>query len=133
LKLRSITKCANMKMRFIRALAFAGQRRPALGAKSSPSPGRRIELGDLTLINDICVALEGHEDRDRRPAMLAATFAVAPHHRFRLTRGHEAYGATQAAAFELIAHAAELSASKFALHGIKDPRETRLPPVPLQC
>src|ERR1700760_5135017 len=87
-----------MKMRFIRALACAGQRRPALGAKSAPSPGRRIELGDLTLINDIRVALEGHEDGDRRPAMLAAAFAVAPHHRFRLTGGHEAYGAAQAAA-----------------------------------
>jgi hypothetical protein len=119
-----------MKMRFIRALAFAGQRRPAPGAKSSPSPGRRIELGDLTLSNDIRVALEGHEDRDRRTAMLPTTFAMAPHHRFRLTSGQEAYGAAQAAAFELIAHAAELSASKLALHGNKDPRETRLlPPV----
>jgi len=117
-----------MKVRFIRALAFAGQRRPALGAKSSPSPGRRIELGDLTLINDIRVALEGHEDGDRRPAMLAATFAVAPHHRFRLTGRHEAYGAAEAASLESIAHAAELNVSKAALHG-KDPRETRLRPV----
>jgi len=41
---------------------------------------------------------------------------MAPRHRFRLTGGHEAHGAAQAAAFELIAHAAELSASKFALH-----------------
>ena len=92
-------------------------RRPASGAKSSPSPGRRIELGDLTLINDIRVALEGHEDRDRSPAMLPATFAMAPRHRFRLTGGHEAYGAAQTAVFELIAHAAELSAAKLALHG----------------
>ena len=99
LKLRSIAKCANMKMRFIRALAFAGQRRPALGAKSSPSPGRRIELGDLTLINDIRVALEGHEDGDRRTAMLPATFAMAPRYRFRLSGGHEAYGAAEATAF----------------------------------
>ena len=49
--------------------------------------------------------------------MLAATLAVAPHHRFRLTGGHEAYGAAQTAAFELIAHAPELSAAKLALHG----------------
>jgi hypothetical protein len=42
-----------------------------------------------------------------------------------LTAGHEAYGAAQTATFELIAHAAELSASKLAVHG-KDPRETRL-------
>ena len=51
--------------------------------------------------------------------MLAATFAMAPHYRIRLTRGQEAHGATQAAAFELIAHTAELNASKFALHGNK--------------
>jgi hypothetical protein len=49
--------------------------------------------------------------------MLPATFAMAPRHRFRLTGGHVAHGAAQAAAFELIAHAAELSASKLALHG----------------
>ena len=59
--------------------------------------------------------------------MLAATFAMAPHYRFRLTRGQEAHGATQAAAFELIAHTAELNASKFALHGNK----TRFPPLDL--
>ena len=51
--------------------------------------------------------------------MLPATFAMAPRHRFRLTGGHEAYGAAEAAAFELIAHAAELSASELALHGNK--------------
>jgi hypothetical protein len=48
LKLRSIPKCADMKMRFIRAFAFAGQRRPAPSAKAAPPAGRRIELRDLT-------------------------------------------------------------------------------------
>ena len=107
-----------MKMRFVRAFAFAGQRRSASGTKSPPPAGRRIEFRDLTLSNDVRVAFERHEDGDRRTAMLPATFAMAPHHRFRLAGGHEAYGAAQAAAFELIAHAAELSASKLALHGI---------------
>jgi len=79
-------------MRFVRAFAFAGQRRPALGAKSPPSAGRWIEFGDLTLGNDVRVALERHEDGDRRTAMLATTFAMAPRHRFRLASGHEAYG-----------------------------------------
>jgi hypothetical protein len=128
LKLRRVPKCADMKMRFVRALPFAGQRRAAPGAKSAPPPGRRIEPGDLPLSNGIRVALEGHKDRNRRAAMLPTTFAMAPHHRFRLTAGHEAYGAAQTAPFELIAHAAELSASKLAVHG-KDPLETRLPPV----
>jgi hypothetical protein len=53
--------------------------------------------------------------------MLAATFAMAPHYRLRLTGGYEAHSAAQAASLELIAHAAELSASKFALHGISSP------------
>jgi hypothetical protein len=116
LKLRSITKCADMKMRFVRAFAFAGQRRPASGTKSPPPAGRRIELRDLTLSNDVRVTFERHKDRDGRTAMLPATFAMAPRHRFRLTGGHEAYGAAQATAFKLTAHGAKLSALKFALH-----------------
>jgi hypothetical protein len=109
LKLRSITKCADMKMRFVRAFAFAGQRRPASGTKSPPPAGRRIEFRDLTLSNDVRVAFERHKDGDGRTAMLPATFAVAPRYRFRLSGGHEAYGAAQAAAFELIAHARNLA------------------------
>jgi hypothetical protein len=85
--------------------------------KSPPPAGRRIEFRDLTLSNDVRVAFERHEDGDRRTAMLAATFAMAPRHRFRLTGGHEAHGAAQATAFKLIAHAAKLSALKLALHG----------------
>jgi len=105
-------------MRFARqALALAGQRRPAPRAESPPSAGRRIELGYLTFGNDIRVELECYEDGDRRTAMLAATFAMAPHDRLRLTGGHEAYRAAQAAAFELIAHATELSAFWVCLHG----------------
>jgi hypothetical protein len=119
LKLRSITKCADMKMRFIRAFAFAGQRRSASGTKSAPPARRRIELRDLTISNDVRVVFERHEDGDGRTAMLPATLAMAPRYRFRLSGGHEAYGAAQATAFELIAHAAELSVSKFTLHGNK--------------
>jgi hypothetical protein len=58
--------------------------------------------------------------------MFPATFAMAPHYRFRLTGGHEAHGAAKAASLELIAHTAELSASKFALHGIIYPANPRL-------
>jgi hypothetical protein len=113
-----ITKCADMEMSFIRqSLALAGQRRPALGAKSLPPAGRGIEFGYLTPGNDISVALECHEDRDWRTAMLAATFAMTPHHRFRLTGGYEAHGAAQAPSLELVAHAAKISGSKFAPHG----------------
>jgi len=108
-----------MKMGFIRALALAGQRRPASGAKSPPPARRRIESGYLTFGNDIRVALECHENRDRGTAMLAATFAMAPRYGLRLTGGYEAHGAAQAASLELIAHGTELSASKFALHGIR--------------
>jgi hypothetical protein len=42
---------------------------------------------------------------------------MAPHHRFRSTGGDEAYGAAQAAAFALIAQAAELRFE--VLHGDK--------------
>lgn len=127
MKLRGITKCSDMEMSFIRQLlALAGQRRPAVGTKSPPPAGRRIELGYLTFGNDIRVALKCHEDRDRRTAMLAATFAMAPHYRFRLTGGYEAHSAAQAASLELIAHAAEHNASKLALHGNRSPAN---PPV----
>ena len=112
-----------MEMRVTRqAVALAGQCRPASRAESSPPAGRRIELGYLTFGNNIRVALERHEDGDQRPAMLAATFAMAPRYRFRLTGGHETRRAAQATSLELIAHAAELNASKVALHGNKIPR-----------
>jgi hypothetical protein len=115
-------------MRFVRAFAFASQRRPASGTKSTPPAGRRVELRDLTLSNDIRVAFERHKDGDGRTAMLPATFAMAPRYRFRSSGGHEAYGAAQATAFKLIVHDAELSASKLALHGNKM-LETRLTPL----
>src|SRR6267142_5386920 len=92
LKLRGLIKCADMEMRFSRqGLAFAGQRRPAPGAKSPPSTGRRIELGYLTFGNGIRSAVECHEDGDGRTAMLPTTLAMAlPHvsrHRdYRLSR-----------------------------------------------
>src|SRR5260370_1809557 len=105
-----------MKMRFIRAFAFAGQCGPASGTKSPPPTGRRIELRDLTISNDVRVAFECHKDGNGRTAMLPTTFAMAPRYRFRLSGGQEAYGAAQATAFKLTAHGAKLSVSKFALH-----------------
>src|SRR5947209_12606461 len=68
-----------MELRFSRqGLAFACQRRPAPGAKSPPSTGRRIELGYLTFGNGIRSAVECHEDGDGRTAMLPATLTMAP-------------------------------------------------------
>ena len=98
LKSRGLVKCANMEMRFGRQpLAFAGQCRPALGAKSAPRPRRGVELGYLAFGNSIIGPLECREDRDGCTAMLATTLAVAPRHPFRLTHGHKAYRATDAA------------------------------------
>src|SRR5260370_23376261 len=115
-KSRGVAKGADVEMRFNRqAVALAGQRRSALGAKSPPSAGRGIEFGNLTLGNDVRVALECHEDRDRRTAVLAATLAMAPRHRFGLPRGHKAHRAAETATLELIAHDAELSASRSGL------------------
>ena len=94
-----------MEMRFSRqGLAFAGQRRPAPGAKSPPPTGRRIELGYLTFGDGIRRTVECHEDGDGRTAMLPTTLAMAPSHRFRLTSSHKAHRAAEAAALELFAH-----------------------------
>src|SRR6267142_2881820 len=105
LELRGSIKCADMEMRFSRqALAFAGQSRPAPGAKSPPRFRGRIELRYLTLGNGISGTLECREDRDGRTAMLPTTLAMAPSHRFRLTSSHKAHRAAEAAALELFAH-----------------------------
>jgi hypothetical protein len=105
--------------RITRIVSHSSGEKPALWAAASE--GTIISdsgalVGDLTLSNDVRVAFERHKDGDRRTAMLPATFAVAPRYRFRLSGGHEAYGAAQATAFKLTAHGAKLSASKFALH-----------------
>ncbi len=101
---------ADMEMGFGRqrpAQAFAGQGRPAPGTKSPPgSSRRRIELGDLPLGDGIGRALECDKDRSRCPAMLSATLAMAPIYSLRLTRCHKADRTAQAAAFELVCHAA---------------------------
>src|SRR5438105_14546057 len=90
LKLRGLIECADMEMRFSRqGLAFAGQRRPAPGAKSPPPTGRRIELGYLTFGNGIRSAIVCHEDGNGRPAMFRTTLAMPPSHRFRMTSDHE--------------------------------------------
>jgi|SRR5271163_3937271 len=101
-----------MEVRFSRkALAFAGQRRPAPGAKTPPHSRRRIEPGYLAFGDDISGALECREDGDGRTAVLPTTLAMAPRHPIRFTSGHDAHRAAQAATLELIAHAMELSAS----------------------
>ena len=107
LKLGGSIKCADMEMRFSRqGLAFAGQRRPAPGAKSPPSTGRRIELGYLTFGNGIRSAIECHEDGNGRSAMLPTTLAMTPRHPFRLAGSDEAHRAAEAATFELFGRAA---------------------------
>lgn len=116
LKSRGLIKCADMEMRFGRqALAFAGQRRPAVGTKSPPGPRRRVELGYLTFGNDVSSALECCEDGDGRTTMLPTTLAMAPRDPFRLTSGDEAYCSAQAAALKLIAHGTELNGSEICI------------------
>src|ERR1700680_2180207 len=105
LKSRGLVKYADVEMGFSRhGLAFAGQRRPAFGAKSPPPTRRRIELCYLTFGNGIRGAIECREDRDGRTAMLPTTLAMTPSHRFRLTSSHKAHRAAEAAALELFAH-----------------------------
>src|SRR6266481_1650447 len=120
LKLRGSIKCADMEMRFSRqGLAFAGQRRPAPGAKSPPSTGRRIELGYLTFGDGIRRAVECHEDGDGRTGMLPATLAMTPRHSFRLAGSQKADRAAQAATFELFSRATHnltLSTSSWVSH-----------------
>ena len=100
-----LIKSADVEMRFSwQGLAFARQRRPAFGAKAPPPTRRRIELGDLTFGHAVGGAVECHEDRDGRTAVLPATLAMTPNHRFRLTSSHEADRAAEAAALELFAH-----------------------------
>ena len=100
-----LIECTDVKMCFLwQPIAFAGQRRPAFGTESPLHAGRRAELGDLALGNDVNGALECREDRDRRTAVPATTLAMAPCHPFRLTGGHKAHRAAQAAALELIIH-----------------------------
>jgi hypothetical protein len=67
-----------MEMRFCRrqGLAFAGQRRPALGAEAPPPTGRRIELRYLTFGNDISGAPECREDGDGRAAVFPTALAM---------------------------------------------------------
>ena len=121
-KLGGVAKGADVEMGFgRRGIALAGQGRPAPRAKSPPPAGRRIEFGDLTLGHDIGVAFEGYKDGDRRTAVLAATFAMAPRHRFRLARRHKAHRTAQTAALEALAHIAQLSASPSDLRGRPGP------------
>jgi len=81
LKLRSQVECSDMEMRFGRRwLALAGQRRPAFGAEAAPPAGRRIEPGDLTFGNDVCLAPKRGEDGNGRTAVFSTTLAMAPRH-----------------------------------------------------
>ena len=110
LKFGCLIEGADMEMGFGRqrpAQAFASQGRPTPGTKSPPgSSRRRIELGNLALGDGIGRALECDKDRSGCPAMLSATLAMAPIYSLRLTRRHKADRTAQAAAFELVCHAA---------------------------
>ena len=105
-KMPSFVKGADMEMRFGRqrpAQAFAGQSRPAPGAKPAPgSSRRRIELRYLTLCDLISGVFECDKNRSRRATMLAATLTMAPIHPFRLASRYKPDCAAQATTFELL-------------------------------
>ena len=81
LESRSLIECADMKMHFRRAFAFARQGGPAPCAETAQPAGRRVELRYLTFGDRIGVTPECHEHGDRRTAMLATALAMAPRHR----------------------------------------------------
>jgi hypothetical protein len=79
LKLIGLIKCTDMEMGFVgQADGFAGQGRPAPGAKASRrSSRRRIELGYLTFGDRILGMLKRYEDRSGCPTMLPTALAMA--------------------------------------------------------
>ncbi len=108
LKPRGVIERPDREMRFRRPReTFARQRGPAPGAKSAPgSPWRRIELGDLAFGHGIRLAVEGHEDRNRRARMPATTLAMTPIYPLRFTRCDKPDRPAQAATFKLLGRAA---------------------------
>ena len=101
---RSLIECADMKMHFRRAFAFARQGGPAPRAEPAQPAGRRVELRYLPFGHCIGVAPECHEHRDRRTAMLATALAMTPCYPYRVSRGDKSHRAAQAPALELSAH-----------------------------
>ena len=109
--------------------AFAGQRRPAPGAKSSPGfPRRRIKLGYLTFGNRISLAVECHEDRNRRAGVLSTTLAMTPICPLRLAGRDKTDRTTEAATFELLDRAAHNLILPFGLESVsQSQKKTALP------
>jgi hypothetical protein len=107
LKFGGAVERADIEMRFGRKPgAFAGQGRPAPGAKTTTGPPRRgVEFCDFAFGDDLGRAFKGDKHRSRRAAMPAAALAMAPIDPFRLTRRRKADGAAQAATFELVSRA----------------------------
>ena len=98
--------------------AFAGQRRPAPGAKSSLGfPRRRIKLGYLTFGNRISFAVECHEDRNRRAGVLSTTLAMTPIYALGLTSRQKTDCAAQAATLELLGRAGHKSGPSTSRYG----------------
>ncbi len=90
---------AEMEVRFRRpGQTFASQGRTAPDAESAARlPGRRIELGYFAFGNLICLAVERHEDRNRRAGVLSAAFAVTPINTLRYASGNKADPTAEAA------------------------------------
>lgn len=108
-KPRSSIECADMEMHFGRAFTFARQSGPTPCAEPAQPAGGRSELRYLAFGDRISVMPERYEDGDRCSAMPATALAVAPGCPYRLPCGDEPHCATQAAAFDPIAHPLILS------------------------
>jgi hypothetical protein len=104
LKVGCAIECADIEMRFGRQpCAFAGQSRPAAGAKPAPcSSRRRVEFGYFTLGYRISHTFKGDKHRSGRAAMLAATLTMAPVDALWLTSRHKTDCTTQTTSFELV-------------------------------
>ncbi len=104
LKPRGLIEGADMEVRFHRSgQTFASQGRTAPGAESAACfPGCRIELGYFALGNLVRLAVERHEDGNRRAGVLAAAFAMTPINPLRHASGNKADRAAEASTFQLL-------------------------------
>src|SRR5208283_1634514 len=99
LKARSLIEGADMEVRFRRpGQTFASQGRTAPGAKSAARfPRRRIELGYFAFGDLIRLAVECHQNRNRRAGVLSTTLAMTPILALRFASGDKADCAAEAA------------------------------------
>jgi hypothetical protein len=110
LKPRGLIEGADMEVRFRRpGQTFARKGRTAPGAKSAArSPRRRIELGYFSFTNLIRLAVERHEDRNRRAGVFSTALAMAPIFPLRFASGDKADCAAKAPAFEVLDRTAHI-------------------------